>query len=143
MFTFPCSSFLTPADRVDINGPELATLSAMAFESATKRNRVTVSLGDISAYYKLFITNEINEIYSLRESQCGFTGLRTRNRVLQSTNRKVRRNGRFAVYGSDKLDHGQYSGSQKSVVFRVCLCQRSATLLYPFFIIFVDRFIYF
>jgi len=33
--------------RVDINGPELATLSAMAFESATKRNRVTVALGDI------------------------------------------------------------------------------------------------
>jgi len=33
--------------RVDINAPELATLSAMAFESATKRNRVTVIVGDI------------------------------------------------------------------------------------------------
>jgi len=33
--------------RVDINAPELATLSAMAFESATKRNRVTVNPGDI------------------------------------------------------------------------------------------------
>jgi len=33
--------------RVDINAPELATLSAMAFESATKRNRVTVAAGDI------------------------------------------------------------------------------------------------
>lgn len=33
--------------RVDIHAPELATLSAMAFESATKRNRVTVSPGDI------------------------------------------------------------------------------------------------
>jgi len=33
--------------RVDINAPELATLSAMAFESATKRNRVNVQVGDI------------------------------------------------------------------------------------------------
>merc|ERR1711976_164546 len=33
--------------RVDINAPELATLSAMAFESATKRNRVTVNIGDL------------------------------------------------------------------------------------------------
>lgn len=33
--------------RVDINAPELATLSAMAFESATKRNRVTVNKGDL------------------------------------------------------------------------------------------------
>lgn len=33
--------------RVDINAPELATLSAMAFESATKRNRVTVQVGDL------------------------------------------------------------------------------------------------
>lgn len=33
--------------RCDINAPELATLSAMAFESATKRNRVTVNVGDL------------------------------------------------------------------------------------------------
>merc|ERR1712131_324305 len=33
--------------RVDINAPELATLSAMAFESATKRNRVNVQVGEI------------------------------------------------------------------------------------------------
>ncbi|CAG5079361.1 Oidioi.mRNA.OKI2018_I69.PAR.g9235.t1.cds [Oikopleura dioica] len=33
--------------RVDINAPELATLSAYAFESATKRNRVAINIGDL------------------------------------------------------------------------------------------------
>jgi len=43
--------------RVDINAPELATLSAMAFESATKRNRVTVQLGDL-VYAKVNVAFE-------------------------------------------------------------------------------------
>jgi len=33
--------------RVDINAPELATLSTLAFESATKRNKIAINLGDL------------------------------------------------------------------------------------------------
>lgn len=33
--------------RVDINAPEFATLAALSFESATKRNKVTVNIGDL------------------------------------------------------------------------------------------------
>ena len=36
--------------RVDINAPELATLSAYAFESATKRNRVAINIGDLGTF---------------------------------------------------------------------------------------------
>lgn len=43
--------------RVDINAPELATLSSMAFESATKRNRVTVQIGDL-VYAKVNVALE-------------------------------------------------------------------------------------
>ena len=66
--------------RVDINAPELATLrylihihqykqthlfSAMAFESATKRNRVTVQVGDLGQSASFFHIHMAPNILSL------------------------------------------------------------------------------